>query len=141
MLSRSSRGGRMGSPCPLWRVVTVGLSAIVPLARMYVAAHLSIDIVGGSFLGLAMASASGDPSRQSERRPATQWCVVARENATEVRKPIGNALACTTPADRQLDRRRGQAPRYRQNVLHVVREPISSRFYDLPNRASARYPV
>jgi hypothetical protein len=38
---------------------------------------------------------------------------------------------------RRLDRRRGRDPRYRQNVLHVVREPISSRFYDLPNRASA----
>jgi hypothetical protein len=96
--------------------------------------------------------------------PATQWPVVARENATEVRKPIGNALASTPPAAvddsafsvvalvlrrrsvvlgrsrfilRRLDRRRGRDPRYRQNVLHVVREPISSRFYDLPNRASA----
>jgi membrane-associated phospholipid phosphatase len=37
-----------------WRVVTVGLSAIVPLARMYVGAHLPIGIVGGSFLGLAI---------------------------------------------------------------------------------------
>jgi hypothetical protein len=148
-----------------WRVVTVGLSAIVPLARMYVGAHLPIGIVGGSFLVSRLGSASGDLSRRSERQPRD---AVARRSARECDGGAKADRQCISeyPAGgmvddsafsvvalvlrrrsvvlgrsrfilRRLDRRRGRDPRYRQNVLHVVREPISSRFYDLPNRASA----
>lgn len=40
-----------------WRVRVVALSAFVPFARMYVGAHLPLDVVGGSALGLAIGCA------------------------------------------------------------------------------------
>ncbi len=40
-----------------WRVGLKALSAFVPFARMYVGAHLPLDVVGGSALGLAIGSA------------------------------------------------------------------------------------
>lgn len=39
-----------------WRVSLVALSGFVPFARMYVGAHLPLDLVGGSALGLAIGS-------------------------------------------------------------------------------------
>jgi undecaprenyl-diphosphatase len=42
---------------PRWRTISAGLTVLVPLARMYVGAHLPLDCVGGSGLGLAVASA------------------------------------------------------------------------------------
>jgi membrane-associated phospholipid phosphatase len=40
-----------------WRIAAVALAIIVPLCRMYVAAHLPLDLIGGAALGLTVASA------------------------------------------------------------------------------------
>jgi glycosyltransferase 2 family protein len=40
-----------------WRLLTVAISAFVPFARMYVGAHLPLDVVGGSALGMTIGSA------------------------------------------------------------------------------------
>jgi glycosyltransferase 2 family protein len=39
-----------------WRLASVALAAFVPAARLYVGAHLPLDVVGGSALGLCVAS-------------------------------------------------------------------------------------
>jgi membrane-associated phospholipid phosphatase len=40
-----------------WRLIAATLSGFVPFARMYVGAHLPLDVIGGSALGLAIGSA------------------------------------------------------------------------------------
>jgi undecaprenyl-diphosphatase len=40
-----------------WRWTIASLTALVPFGRMYVGAHLPLDLVGGSALGLALGSA------------------------------------------------------------------------------------
>ncbi len=40
-----------------WGVSLAALSGFVPFARLYVGAHLPLDVVGGSALGLAIGSA------------------------------------------------------------------------------------
>ena len=40
-----------------WRWPIAALTGLVPLGRMYVGAHLPLDLVGGSALGLALGSA------------------------------------------------------------------------------------
>lgn len=40
-----------------WRASLAALAAFVPFARMYAGAHLPLDVVGGSALGLAIGSA------------------------------------------------------------------------------------
>jgi membrane-associated phospholipid phosphatase len=40
-----------------WRIAAVALAIIVPLCRMYVAAHLPLDLIGGAALGVTIASA------------------------------------------------------------------------------------
>jgi membrane-associated phospholipid phosphatase len=42
---------------PRWRATSTGLTVLVPLARVYVGAHLPLDCVGGAGLGLAIGSA------------------------------------------------------------------------------------
>jgi undecaprenyl-diphosphatase len=53
-----------------WVVAAVALAIIVPLCRMYVAAHLPLDLLGGAALGVAAASAvclvMGNPGRAPE---------------------------------------------------------------------------
>jgi undecaprenyl-diphosphatase len=44
----------MGRP---WRTVAIALAIVVPLGRMYVAAHLPLDLIGGAALGVFVASA------------------------------------------------------------------------------------
>jgi membrane-associated phospholipid phosphatase len=44
-------------PAPA-RAAAVALSAFVPFARMYVGAHLPLDLVGGTSLGIAVGSAA-----------------------------------------------------------------------------------
>jgi membrane-associated phospholipid phosphatase len=39
-----------------WRWLPVGLAGFVPFARLYVGAHLPLDVLGGSALGLAVGS-------------------------------------------------------------------------------------
>jgi membrane-associated phospholipid phosphatase len=40
-----------------WRIAAVALAIIVPLYRIYVAAHLPLDLIGGAALGVTVASA------------------------------------------------------------------------------------
>jgi membrane-associated phospholipid phosphatase len=53
----------------LWRLPTAALCGFVPFARMYVGAHLPLDLVGGSALGLAIGCAVNlaIPTRKTER--------------------------------------------------------------------------
>jgi membrane-associated phospholipid phosphatase len=44
----------MGRP---WRRIAVVLAIVVPVVRMYVAAHLPLDLIGGAALGVFVASA------------------------------------------------------------------------------------
>lgn len=44
----------MGRP---WRRVAIVLAIVVPVVRMYVAAHLPLDLIGGAALGVFVASA------------------------------------------------------------------------------------
>lgn len=39
-----------------WRIVAIGLAIAVPTVRMYVAAHLPLDLIGGAALGIVVAS-------------------------------------------------------------------------------------
>jgi membrane-associated phospholipid phosphatase len=41
---------------PPWRVPLAALAGFVPMARLYVGAHLPLDAVGGSALGVAVGS-------------------------------------------------------------------------------------
>lgn len=40
-----------------WRTVAIVLAMVVPLSRMYVGAHLPLDLIGGAALGVTVASA------------------------------------------------------------------------------------
>jgi len=40
-----------------WQIAAVVLAIVVPLVRMYVAAHLPLDLIGGAALGVTVASA------------------------------------------------------------------------------------
>lgn len=40
-----------------WRTVAIVLAMVVPLSRMYVGAHLPLDLIGGAALGVTAASA------------------------------------------------------------------------------------
>jgi membrane-associated phospholipid phosphatase len=53
-----------------WRVSLAALSGFVPFARMYVGAHLPLDVVGGSALGVAIGCVIHlvIPARQSRSR-------------------------------------------------------------------------
>jgi membrane-associated phospholipid phosphatase len=39
-----------------WRIAAITLAIVVPLVRIYVAAHLPLDLVGGAALGVTIAS-------------------------------------------------------------------------------------
>jgi len=39
-----------------WRIVAIALAIAVPIVRMYVAAHLPLDLIGGAALGIVTAS-------------------------------------------------------------------------------------
>jgi glycosyltransferase 2 family protein len=39
-----------------WRLACTALAGFVPLARLYVGAHLPLDVIGGSALGIALGS-------------------------------------------------------------------------------------
>jgi undecaprenyl-diphosphatase len=40
-----------------WQIAAIVVAILVPLVRMYVAAHLPLDLIGGAALGVAVASA------------------------------------------------------------------------------------
>jgi membrane-associated phospholipid phosphatase len=40
-----------------WQIATIVVAIFVPLVRMYVAAHLPLDLIGGAALGVTVASA------------------------------------------------------------------------------------
>ena len=40
-----------------WRIAAIALAVVVPIIRMYVAAHLPLDLIGGAALGIVVASA------------------------------------------------------------------------------------
>jgi membrane-associated phospholipid phosphatase len=54
-----------------WRIVAVALGIIVPLYRMYVAAHLPLDLIGGAALGVTVASLLNLLLRPSASKLAT----------------------------------------------------------------------
>ena len=60
---------RLGRP---WQVAALFLAIVVPVVRMYVAAHLPLDLIGGAALGVAAGSAAnlivGVPSASNARR-------------------------------------------------------------------------
>jgi undecaprenyl-diphosphatase len=39
-----------------WRIAAAALAVAVPLCRMYVGAHLPLDLIGGAAMGVAIAS-------------------------------------------------------------------------------------
>ena len=39
-----------------WQIVAIALAIVVPVSRMYVAAHLPLDLIGGAALGVLVAS-------------------------------------------------------------------------------------
>jgi membrane-associated phospholipid phosphatase len=41
-----------------WQIAALGLAIVVPFVRMYVGAHLPLDLIGGAALGVATASAA-----------------------------------------------------------------------------------
>jgi membrane-associated phospholipid phosphatase len=41
-----------------WRIAAIVLAVVVPIVRMYVAAHLPLDLIGGAALGIVVASAA-----------------------------------------------------------------------------------
>jgi membrane-associated phospholipid phosphatase len=55
-----------------WRIAAVVLAIAVPVSRMYVAAHLPLDLLGGAALGVTIASATnlllGSPGRRGPER-------------------------------------------------------------------------
>ena len=57
-----------------WRPLPLALAGFVPLARVYVGAHLPLDSIGGSALGVAVGCAVnlglgvGHPSGPERRR-------------------------------------------------------------------------
>jgi undecaprenyl-diphosphatase len=57
---------------PTWRLTLTALTGLVPFGRMYVGAHLPLDLVGGSALGLALGSAVNLVRRQSDPPRRTQ---------------------------------------------------------------------
>jgi membrane-associated phospholipid phosphatase len=63
---------------PSWRLTLTALTGLVPFGRMYVGAHLPLDLVGGSALGLVLGSAvnlvrrHGDPRPERPRRAKTR---------------------------------------------------------------------
>jgi len=87
-----------------WRAAIAGLSGFVPFARMYVGAHLPLDVVGGSALGLAIGSAVNLalPARERDR-PVWEMgylipAVRAAPRREEVIPPRGGASFVTSPA-------------------------------------------
>jgi membrane-associated phospholipid phosphatase len=58
---------------PRWRLPLAALTGLVPFGRMYVGAHLPLDLVGGSALGLALGCAinivRGDGGPPERYRP------------------------------------------------------------------------
>ena len=40
-----------------WQIAAIVLAIVVPIARVYVAAHLPLDLIGGAALGITVASA------------------------------------------------------------------------------------
>jgi membrane-associated phospholipid phosphatase len=40
-----------------WQIAAIALAIVVPIVRMYVAAHLPLDLIGGAALGITVASA------------------------------------------------------------------------------------
>jgi membrane-associated phospholipid phosphatase len=44
----------MGRP---WQIAAIVLAIVVPFVRMYVGAHLPLDLIGGAALGVMVASA------------------------------------------------------------------------------------
>jgi undecaprenyl-diphosphatase len=58
-----------------WAIAAICLAAIVPLCRMYIGAHLPLDLIGGAALGITAAAAvnlaMGVPSRTLEEAAAS----------------------------------------------------------------------
>jgi membrane-associated phospholipid phosphatase len=56
-----------------WQIAAIVLAIVVPIARMYVAAHLPLDLLGGAALGITVASAVnlaiGVPARAPTENP------------------------------------------------------------------------
>ncbi len=75
-----------------WRWSLAALSGFVPLARMYVGAHLPLDVVGGSALGLAIGS-------------AVNLLIPARTRRTGHRRPRSTPARCRPSTGSRTGRR------------------------------------
>ena len=53
-----------------WQIAAIVLAIVVPISRMYVAAHLPLDLIGGAALGVTVASAVNLLIGVPERAPA-----------------------------------------------------------------------
>ena len=49
-----------------WRIAAIVLAIVVPIVRMYVAAHLLLDLIGGAAIGVLVASAVALAARRPE---------------------------------------------------------------------------
>jgi undecaprenyl-diphosphatase len=56
-----------------WQIAVIVIAIVVPVVRMYVGAHLPLDLIGGAALGVTMASATnlllGVPTRRRSESP------------------------------------------------------------------------
>jgi membrane-associated phospholipid phosphatase len=69
---------------PAGRVLTVSAIALVGLTRVYVGAHLPLDIAGGAALGLAVNAAAGLVSAERLTLPGGRPAAVCRRPASPV---------------------------------------------------------
>jgi membrane-associated phospholipid phosphatase len=97
-----------------WRATLAALAGFVPFARMYVGAHLPLDVVGGSALGLAIGSAinAAIPDANAHRvgEPLRGTRARRRRRGSDPRSAGRGSRAVTAGRTTGRHRRRTTAP-------------------------------